>query len=105
VVLEFNTVNYDTRDDFVERFHAQVVDESVSEEADQTVVRTVVQFPSEAAIRGFQREIAAYRGEQVAQPVLPPKGREPGAIAASPKSSTFTVPAGVTMMSDGFRSR
>ena len=26
VVLEFNTVNYDTRDDFVERFQAQVVD-------------------------------------------------------------------------------
>lgn len=76
VVLEFNTVNYDTRDDFVERFHAQVVDESVSAEADQTRVRTVVQFPSEAAIRGFEREIAAYRGEPVAQPVLPPKGRE-----------------------------
>jgi hypothetical protein len=33
-------------------------------------------FPSEAAIRGFQLEIAGYRGEPVAQPVLPPKGRE-----------------------------
>jgi hypothetical protein len=56
VVLEFNSVNYDTRDDFVERFHAQVVDESVSEEAEQTRVRTVVQFPSDVAIRAFERD-------------------------------------------------
>ena len=76
VVLEFNTVNYDTREDFVERFHAQVVDESVSEQDEQTRVRTVVQFPSEVAIRAFEREISAYRGEAVPQPVLPPKGRE-----------------------------
>jgi len=76
VVLEFDTLNYDTHDDFVERFQAQVVDESVSEEGAQTRVRTVVQFPSEETIRSFQREISAYRGQPVPQTLLPPKGRE-----------------------------
>lgn len=76
VVLEFSTVNYDSHDDFVDRFHAQVVDESVREEAGRTTVRTVVQFPTEAEIRAFQREIEAYRGAPIEQPVLPPRGRE-----------------------------
>ncbi|MGD0499076.1 MAG: S8 family peptidase [Bryobacteraceae bacterium] len=76
VVLEFGTVNYDSHDDFVERFHAQVVDEGVSGVAEQTRVRTVVQFPSEAAIRAFESEISAYRGQPVPRTVLPPKGRE-----------------------------
>src|SRR5579862_9289421 len=54
VVLEFTTLNYDTHDDFSQRFQAQVVDESVYEEGEQTRVRTVVQFPNEAAFTAFR---------------------------------------------------
>jgi len=76
VVLEFNTVNYDTRDAFADRFQAQVVDESVSEEDERTRLRTVVQFPSAETIAAFRREISAYQGEPVPTAVLPPRGRE-----------------------------
>src|ERR1039458_7046300 len=76
VVLEFNTINYDTHDDFVDRFQAQVVDESVREEDEQTRVRTVVQFPNVETIAAFRREVSAYQGEPVPTTVLPPRGRE-----------------------------
>jgi hypothetical protein len=53
-----------------------LVDESVAEEAQQTRVRTVVQFPSAETIEAFRREISAYQGEPVQTTVLPPRGRE-----------------------------
>ena len=76
LVLEFNTVNYDTHEDFVERFLAQVVDESVYQEGDQTRVRTVVQFPDEETILAFRAELSAYQGEAIAATRLSPRGRE-----------------------------
>ena len=76
LVLEFNTVNYDTHNDFIERFRTQVVDESIAEEEEQTLVRTVVQFPTDTAVQRFRREITAYQGEPVSGAVLTPRGRE-----------------------------
>ena len=76
VVVEFDSANFDTRDWFEERFGASVVDESMEKVGDVTRHKTVVQFPTDAALQSFRREITPYQLRQPQRLILTETQRE-----------------------------
>ena len=72
LVLEFESINFDVRDVFLDRFQANVVDESEEVAEDQTRMRTVVQFPTIQLLQDFVRQIELYRDQTGVLELLPP---------------------------------
>lgn len=71
LALEFTSINIDLRDDLEERFHAWVVDERKEKIDEKDQYRFLVQFPDEAAVRTFRREIELYQTDAGETQVLP----------------------------------
>ena len=71
LVLEFEIINFDAREVFLERFGASVVDERLEDSPDGARHRTIVQFPTEGSLQNFRREIALYQEDSEETPLLP----------------------------------
>jgi len=71
LVLEFDSITKDLRDQLEERFDAVVVDEQRRKVNDQNHFRYVVQFSDRNALTRFEQEIEHYRNENQTTSTLP----------------------------------
>ncbi len=75
LVLEFDSVGKDLRDQLEDRFGAIVVDEQRAKVNDVNHYRYIAQFRDRAAVQQFQQEIDHYRNENPITIALPQGGR------------------------------
>lgn len=75
LVLEFDSVEMDLRDQLEDRFGAIVVDEQRAKVNDVTNYRYIVQFRDRDAVQQFEQEIDHYRNENPTTIALPQGGR------------------------------